>query len=92
MQVSNPRLPSGKVSQKTLSRRSKQLVKLRHHTSKGDEIEQFSSEVRSLKKQEREEILKEAGLLSSVCTSVEEGLAMKASLNLPWSTLRLLKR
>ena len=90
--MTNPRIRSSKVSQKTLFRRSQQLAKLRSYVSKGDEIEQFSSEVRCLKKQEREEILKEAGLLSSANTSIEEGLAMKASLNLPWNTLRLLKR
>lgn len=53
---------------------------------------QFAAELQCTNREERETILREAGILSSEDVPEEECLAMKASLAIPWNKLRHIRR
>lgn len=58
--------------------------------SGGDALTQLQSEVRCLSKDERQELLQEAGL--PIVIPADHSLAMKADLALPWAKLRKIRR
>ena len=82
--------PSAKASSKTIMHRNKVLDRVRDVVSAGDSTTQLQSEVHSMGKEERKELLKEAGITIDI--PAEEGVAMKADLALPWTKLRVIRR
>ena len=87
MPLSSCRISSGQASSKTLQRRTTQVRAL---TSEGDSSVQLQAEVRSLSKEQREELIGQAGLPIKIPT--DQALAMKADLSLPWNKLRVISR
>lgn len=73
-----------------MKRRTAGIGRVRSITSGGDVASQLASEVKSLSKEEREELLREAQL--PVVIPTDHALAIKADLCLPWNKLRVLRR
>ena len=90
MQVTGCRVSSSKASARTLKRRTETISKVRSVISGGDNMRQLASEVKSLTKAEREELLGDAQL--PVVIPTDQALAMKADLAIPWNKLRILRR
>jgi hypothetical protein len=63
---------------------------VRERVSMGASSVQLQVEVQSLTKDERQQLLRDAGF--SVDIPAEVGLALKADLGLPWRKLRMLRR
>ena len=89
MQVAGCRVTSSKASARTL-KRTETISKVRSIISGRDNMAQLASEIRSLTKAEREELLQDAQL--PVVIPTEHALAMKADLEIPWNKLRILRR
>ena len=83
-------VPSSEASKWTLKRRTEGMHRVRAITSGGDTTVQVAAEVKSLSKEEREEILQEVQLPIMIPT--DHALAMKADLAVPWNKLRTLRR
>ena len=85
------RVPSSKASGRTQRRRRDDIMKRRASISgsSGDAEAQLCVEIRTLHKEERQALLREAGIKS--CLSATESLAIKAELALPWYRLRVLR-
>ena len=81
---------SSKASQKTIHRRNKAISQFRAIATADDAAFQLQCEVKSLGKEVRQELLRNAGITISI--PVEAGLAMKAECSLPWARLRTLRR
>ena len=86
MKVTNPVVASGECSGDTI-RRSKEI---RDILSMGSSGAQMGDEIKMLPKEVREALMKEANF--TITIPPEAGLAMKASLNIPWNKLRLMRR
>ena len=84
------RVTSSEASARTLKRRTEMISRVRYITSGGDNMVQLASEIQSLTKAEREELLHNAQLPIIIPTS--QALAMKADLGIPWNKLRILRR
>ena len=63
---------------------------VRQLVSSGDSTAQLQEEMKHLNKQERQQLLLDAGFTLDI--SPEQGLAMKADLGIPWNKLRVLRR
>ena len=85
VRVTKGALPTSSASAKTAARRTKSLRQVRLMVSGGDEQQQMQVEVKSLPQQEREKMLRSAGL----CLDIPEGqgLAIKCDVGLPWNKL-----
>ena len=90
MPIVECRVPSSVASRKTLRRRTLQLDAMRDAISGGQSTEQMSAELQVLPKERRTEILREAQLPLEIPAS--HGLAMKASLQIPWNKMRAVRR
>ena len=66
------------------------MSRIREQFSLGDSKEQMACELKVLRREERESLMKEAGFTLSV--PPDQGLAMKADLCLPWRKLRIMRR
>ena len=66
------------------------MAKVREVVSGGDANTQLHLEVKSMKRSEREELLRSAGFTINV--PVGQGLAMKCSVGLPWNQLGELRK
>ena len=79
------------ISRRTKKRRIEEITKARAILSAGSpSIVLLETEVRSLPQEERDGILKTAGITAGM--TPEQGLALKAGLGLPWNKLRLLRQ
>ena len=86
-------LPQGKkaqVSNRTLQRRVSQVKRFHATISGGDPKPLIAAEMKQIPKAERQALMKEAGFKLEVPEG--EGLALKASLGIPWNKLRHLRR
>ena len=83
-------IPSGECSRETKRRRSNEIFTIRNKLSMGDSIVQMGKEGIMLPKDEREALMKEANFTISI--PPEQGLALKADLNIPWNKLRVMRR
>ena len=90
MRVPKASAPTTEVSTKTAARRTKAMSKVREVVSAGDSSRQLQLEVKQLPLEERQQLLRGSGFLSSV--PVGEGLAMKCDVGLPWNKLRVLRK
>ena len=90
MAVTKCRVKSSEASDKTVMRRTRNLSQLRTCICGGDVSVQMTSELRTLKKEEREELLREAKL--PVQIPPDHALAIKADLALPWAKMRVIAR
>ena len=90
MPVSSCRVSSSAASRRTLKRRSDELKRIRSFTSGGDSSAQLQAEIKSLTKEQREELLQ--GIHLPVVIPTEQALAMKADLGIPWNKLRIIRR
>lgn len=90
VQVGGCRVTSGEASARTLKRRTENISKVRSITSGGDSVVQLASEVKTLTKAEREELILEVKL--PILIPTDQALAMKADLGIPWTKLRILRR
>ena len=79
-------MKSSEASYNTVSQRTKTLTQLRDTISGGDTSLQLRAELRVLSKEEREAVLKGAGLPVKIPPA--HALAMKADLGLPWAKMR----
>ena len=91
VRVTTPRVDSQMASQRTRHRRSEEISSVRQVVSGGAHIEQLQDEVGILDKGERRQLLLQSKPLQ-VQMPVEEGLAMKADLGIPWNEMRTLRR
>lgn len=90
VKLTSSTVPSSKCSKETIRRRSSEIEMIRDQLSMGDSSVQMGTEIRVLPKDERERIMKEANF--TVTIPPEQGLAMKANLNIPWNKLRTMRR
>ena len=90
MPVSGSRTSSSEASRRTLKRRTDDISRVRDVTSGGESSAQLQAEVRSLTKEQREQLLQKAQL--PVVIPTNHALAMKADLSLPWNKLRIIRR
>ena len=90
MHVTNSKRPISKASSKTLHRYRKQVQKVRHVLTSDDPTILLREEIRSLSKNEKNSLLKDAGITLDI--SPEQGLAIKADLTLPWNKIRMIRR
>eukprot|EP00731_Ephydatia_muelleri_P031131 Em0022g645a len=82
--------PISKASSKTLCRYRKKVQKVRHVLTSDDPTILLREEIRSLSKNEKNSLLKDAGITLDI--SPEQGLAIKADLTLPWNKIRMIRR
>jgi hypothetical protein len=90
MKVTKSMVSSSKCSRETIRRRSNELSKIRSQIAMGDSTIQFNNELKQLPIEERKILMKEANFTISI--PPEQGLAMKADLNIPWNKLRIMRR
>lgn len=90
MPVPQCRVKTSEASKKTVLRRSHCISSLRDAVSGGEPVEQLKSEIRCLSQEERQELLKTAGL--PVVIPPDHALAIKAEVSLPWSKFRTISR
>lgn len=90
VRVANSRVPSSEASRWTLKRRTNTIAKVRSIESAGDSSAQLASEIKSLSKEEREQLLSEAQL--PIYIPPDHALALKSDLSIPWNKLRTLAR
>lgn len=90
MPVKACRVRSSEACSKTVANRTQTLNQLRTSITGGDSSVQLQSELRALTKEEREKVLKSAGLPIEI--PPDHALAMKASLALPWAKMRVISR
>ena len=84
------RVPTADTSKNTVEHRSEVLSTLRQIFSGGDNSTQLAVKIKSLSKEEREDLLQQAQL--TVTILADHALAIKADLSIPWTKLRLLRR
>lgn len=81
------------ASKKTVQRRASTVENIRMTISGGEKNDveiQRMSELRRLGREERQSIIREAGLRLEIPPG--EGLAMKSELGIPWNKLRHIRR
>jgi len=87
------RKASNDASKKTIQRRASAIESYRYEISGGTVADyklQQLSEIRRLGREERRDIVSEAGL--SIEIPPDEGLAMKSELGIPWNKIRNMRR
>ena len=94
VRVPQPRVPSGKASQKTIQLRTQCLESVRQFITAGDTSIQLESEVRACSPEDRQKLLGDLlkGGLYKVEIPADVSLAMKADLGLPWNKVRVITR
>ena len=92
MHVTNSKCPISKASNRTLYSYRKQVQKVQHVLTSDDLTctTLLREEIRSLSKNEKNSLLKNAGITLDI--SPEQGLAIKADLTLPWNKIRMIRR
>lgn len=95
----NPRVASDEASKRTLRNRTVVMTRIRAKVCGGDvdgdpSRSQLSHEVSRTSKEDRRQLLVDAGFSISPSHSLEPGtgLVLKADLDLPWARLRILRR
>ena len=88
--MANCRVPSSEASKRTLKRRSEDISRVRSISSGGDTTTQMAAEFHCLPKEERAQILLDAGLPITIPTDI--ALGMKADLFISWNQLRRLRK
>ena len=85
---------SNQASDRTLKRRSSEIAHVRDVISGGPSgsSAQHADELRRLRREQQEDLLREAGLAPKGKATSGTGLALKADLHLPWYKLRKLRR
>ena len=84
------RVDSDQCTSRTLRRRTQFLSECRDSVGGSGSQVLVRHEIRRLGKEEREKLLRDAGLTVEI--GCKKGLAMKADLALPWSKLREIRR
>ena len=70
--------------------RTDDISRIHKVTSGGESPAPFQAEIRSLSKEQREQLLQQAQL--PVVIPTDHALDMKADLSLPWNKLRIIRR
>ena len=86
-----PRVPSEEACSRTVHNRVRLMRGVRTATSGESDYSsatQLAAELWQSSREERELVLKEAGILGSSSVSAEECIAMKATLSIPWHKLQ----
>ena len=78
------------VTPKIAARRTRALKRVRNVVSCGDVHKQMRFEDNALPYEEREKLLRSAGL--NVDVPEGQGLALRGDIGLPWNKLRVLKK
>ena len=91
VRVTTPRVDSQMASRRTRHRRSEQIGSVRQVVSGGAQIQQLQDEVGILGEDDRRQLLLQSKPLQ-VQIPVDEGLAMKTDLGIPWNEMRTLRR
>ena len=86
--VNGSRVSSSDTSRRTLKCRTDDVSHFRDITSRGESSAQLQTEVRSLSKEQREQLLQQVQLPVVILT--DHAFAMKADLSLPWNKLRII--
>ncbi len=92
VKVSSPRVSSGTASQRTLRRRSGDLLSVRKRVSGGEDIVQMSNEVTVATKEDREKLVEKLKPSYKVEFSVTESLGIQSVLMIPFHKLRIMKK
>ena len=90
MRVTRSRRPTSEVCQRTVRRRTQEVQQVRKLIGGEDQSLIFHQELRSLDEEDRNKLLREAGITINI--PPEQGLAMKADLAIPWNKLRVIRR
>ncbi len=88
--VTTPRVSSRDASDKTLRRRSHEIMEHREAASGGESSSQLQDEVKLLGKEERQKLLTDAGFTIDIPPG--HGLSMKVELGMTWYKVRELRR
>lgn len=95
VKVPQPRVTSKDASQKTLSKRSRLLVSVRHSVSKGQSSSQLTNEVEQMPMEDRNAIasaFESAPGHSKVLISSTSSVAFMSDLRITWSKLKIMRR
>ena len=93
VRVSQAQVPSGKAAPRTIRKRSHSLANVRLAVSAGDDTTQLAHEIHTCSQDERKKLMEEIRRAEgSFRISVEQSVALKADLSIPWSKLRVMRR
>ena len=92
VRITKGQTPSDHAAGSTISQRTHEINQLRQLVSGGSVGSQQADELRHLRKEERDHLLCDAGLMPQGKLGQGAGLALKADLHLPWFKLRKLRR
>ena len=90
MHITQARTPTRTASARTIKRRCTQMQTIREMVSQEESSALLRREMDNLDPSDRQILLQEAGIVSEIGPG--EALAIKASLGMPWSQLRVLRR
>lgn len=90
MHITQAHCPTTSVSKRTLRSRCKEIQTARNVIGGGEPYTLLQYELHSLSVEERQQLLKDAGITPEVGPA--EMLAIKSCLAIPWHKLRLLRR
>lgn len=95
LKVRYPRVPSSQASARTVKERTREMENVREMISAGDTALQLSSEIYRQTCEERKQLLDELLAMPGnfrVQISASDALAVKSSLQIPWTKLRVMRR
>ena len=93
VRVSQAQVPSGKAAPRTIRKRSHSLASVRFAVSAGDDTTQLAHELHGYRQEERRKLIEEIRRAEGgFRISVEQSVALKADLSIPWSKLRIMRR
>ena len=93
VQVSQAQVPSGKAATRTIYKRSHSLANVRLVVSAGDDTTQLTHKIHTCSQDEREKLIEEIRRTEgSFRISVEQSVALKADISIPWSKLRMIRK
>ena len=86
-------MPTGKAALRTIRKRSHSLANVRLALSAGDDATQLAHEIHTCGRDERKKLIDEIRKADgNFRISVEQSVALKADLNIPWNKLRVMRR
>ena len=86
-------MPTGKAAPRTARKRSHSLANVCLALSAGDDTTQLAHEIHTSGRDERQKLIEEIRQVDgNFRISVEQSVALKANLNIPWNKLRVMIR
>ena len=86
-------MPTGKAAARTVRKRSHSFANIRLALSGGDDSTQLAHEIHACDQDKRKQLLEEIRQIDgNLRISVEQSVALKEDLNIPWNKLRVMRR